>query len=372
MNLLKAKPLAYLPAPNWFRQVTLGVSHLLQPELTPPHATKEHSDAYRTRRLESQSRLNAGDRDGLQLTISKFQGWDHSKVEQTAAFWKRASLSMAEVIVTPSLLRATASLGSLDRNLKNSESTVLWASLTAATIMRLGRTADGLHGRGGALGVVRSCDMLGKLAANGFSVTLALDLPLKDTFKLAALALCADGCRHIYETYLAAEAFECIAKPDAKQLARLSSSQSISSAIWNLHLAGLCMDLAEAEMPATQFSKPQRDAVNSSMDDILGEDIATATCYLLAQVQALRANSSFGGYRLMDDFYDMQQLLTWRKCLALGEELSRLEWIANSSMPKRHKIAALEIPKLKTSVWQRISMRGAGDLLTDAMYPLKL
>lgn len=372
MNLLKAKPLAILPPPNWFRQVTMGVSRLLQPELTPLHATKDHSEEYRARLRESQSRLPPGDREGMLRTISTFQGWSHPKVEQTCAFWKRTSLSIVEVIVTPTFLRTTASLGSLDRNLKNSESIVLWASMTSGIVMRLGRTSDGLHNRGGALGVVRSCDMLGKQAASGFSVTLALDLPLKDTFKLAALALCADGCRHIYQTYLAADAFDCTATPDAKQIERLSSSQSISSAIWNLHLAELCMNLANDEVPVSKLTKSERDAINSSMDDILGEDIATATCYLLAQVQALRANSSFGGFRLMDDFYDMQMLLTWRKCLALGEELSRLEWIANSSMPKRHKVAALEIPNLKTSVWQRISMRSAGDRLTDAMYPLKL
>lgn len=371
MNLLTAKPFSYLPPPNWFRELTAGVSRLLQPDLPPPHAPEGLPETYLEQLRHSRMGLSSDDREGLQRSIVALAIWNGSTIEQTAAFWRRSMLSLVDVVVIPSLLRSTSSLGTLDRNLRNAETIVLLSSAAANTVMRLGRTTDGLHRSDGLHTVVRTCDLIGKLSANAFSVTLAMDLPLRDTFKLAALALCADGCRHIYDSFRRLEAFVCLENPSGEHLERLSSGQRMSAAIWNLHLANACMDLADSEFPRSQFSDEQRHTLNTAMDDILGEDIAVATCFLLAQVKALGSREKVSGFRLMDHFSDQQRLLTWRKCLALSDDFLRLEWIANSSMKKRHKMGVLEVPKLKTSLWQRITMRSAGDVLTDAMYPLK-
>ena len=366
------KRLALAPPPCWFQQLVFGATKLLTPSEKLPHYKHDLSDLSLQELQVARDSLSNVDHRAIDKTATDFKVWGDADFLQPAIVWHRAALSVVDTVVTPVYLRTVGSLGTLDRNFNSSESLVLFASAACGGFMSIGHTRDGIETSNGAHGIVMMCRVLGEMSAKSFSVALAKELPLKNVLKLAALALCADGCRHIYSTFMELGSFECDQRRDDEYLASMCRREVMSSAIWNLHLALLCMDLVANDFPDRQFSLDVEKQLNESMDDILGEDIAIATSYLLAQIDALNDGVETDKFSRMERFVDRQRLLTWRTFNSLLEELQRLSWIANSSMKKRHKIGALEIPKLKTSLMQRLTMRNSGQILADAWYPLKI
>ena len=371
MDLRRSKPFALLPAPNWFIQLTFGASHLLNRAASLPHHKHEPSEGMKSDYELALGSLSPSDARGVQSSLKLIETWQQPEFRLPAIVWRNAILSVVDAVALPVLLRAVGSIGKLDAEVNNVESPLAFAQITKNSVMRLGRTVDGLEQRNGAQTTVALTRLLGDTGAKWFSVSVAKDLALKDTLQLAALALTADGCRHVYSSLMWSDSFECQSPREKSHMAQQSVLQSFGAAFWSFALATRCLDTADEQETQAAISEAHRQQLYADLDNVLGEDISRVASYLLSQLERVSLGRSVSqSFDEMYEFESKARLLCWRFIAVIDVELLRLNRIANSSWKRRRKLDVLHVPRLKTSLTQRIYMRNAGDLLNDIMYPM--
>jgi len=371
MDLRRSKPFALLPAPNWFIQLTFGARHLLNRAASLPHHKHEPSEGMKRDYELALGSLSPSDAKGVHKSLKLIERWQQPEFRLPAIVWRNAILSVVDAVALPVLLRAVGSIGKLDAEVNNVESPLTVAQITKNSVMRLGRTVDGLEKHNGAQTTVELTRLLGDIGAKWFSVSVAKDLALKDTLQLAALALAADGCRHVYSSLMWADSFECQSPREKSHMAQQSVLQSFDAAFWSFALATRCLDSADEQETQAAISKEHKQQLYTDLDNVLGEDISSVASYLLSQLESASFRSSVSmTFDETHEFEAKARLLCWRFIAAIDVEIQRLHRIANSSWKKRRKLGVLHVPRLKTSMTQRIYMRNAGNLLIDLMYPM--
>jgi hypothetical protein len=373
MDLRKMRPFSLALPPRWFLEfANAGANQLWPFDGNTSGANKSGSEQYLELCKKVLEELPLADQAGAKGTADKLNAEIAPSSRLPAIVWRRLSLSVVDTLVVPVFLRTVQRLGTLDRNVPGRDQLLLFGSAGLNGLMSLGRTEDGIERSNGAHSIEMICRLIGESCGRPFSVAVLNNLPLRDVLKIAALAMCADGCRQVFYAFRPG-GFDCTTDRNEKAISELLSKQQFSMALFNLRLASLCLDHADSELVEVSVNEEKRRALYRKLEDSLGEGFAETMTFMLSVLLPGKPDDGWSErWDAMDTFRRKQRFLLWRDYAVILIELQRLLSLVESPLKKRNKMAILALPKLKTHLLQRIAQRNAGQQILTAMYPSAL
>lgn len=370
MDLRKMRPLSLAHPPRWFLEfANAGANQLWPFDGNAAGANKSGNEQYLELCKEVLEELPLADQSGTKGTADKLNAAIAPSSRLPAIVWRRLALSVVDTLVVPVFLRTVQRLGTLDRNVPGRDQLLLYGSAGLSGLMSLGRTEDGIERSNGAHSIEMICRLIGENCGRPFSVAVLNNLPLRDVLKIAALAMCADGCRQVFYAFRPG-GFDCTTDRNEKAISKLSSEQQFSMALFNLRLASLCLDHADLELVEVSINEDKRRALYKKLEDFLGEEFAQTMTFMLSVLLPGKPDDGWSErWDAMDTFRRKERFLLWRDYAVVLMELQRVLSLVESPLKRSNKMAILALPKLKTHLLQRIAQRNAGQQIGAAMYP---